>query len=747
MKSCDCPLLLAATFRRALLTGVGALALLPAAAHAALDYATPYTFALLAGTGSPGAANGTGAGASFDAPAGVALSSSGTLYVADRANNVIRQVSAAGVVTTLAGEAGTSGSTDATGTSALFDGPTALAVGPGGDVYVADTGNNTIRRITPQGVVTTLAGTAGEGGSLDGTGSAALFRQPSAIAIDSSGTLYVADTGNNSIRKVTQGGVVTTLAGTAGTAATTNDEVGAVSPAGHADGTGAAATFYQPGGIAIDAAGNLWVADTDNNTLREVTPGGVVTTLAGTALVQGLADGTGTAALFDNPVGIAVDSAGNLYVADTGNSLIRKVTPAGVVTTLAGTPASYAVLFGTGSAAVFDVPTGIAVDSSGNLYVSELKGQVIAKGTPSGGSTGTSTTPPVFTVQPVSITVTGGEVALYAAATGATSYQWMLNGTSPVGGASSTLVLPAAVAGSYTCVATNAAGSATSQAATITVAPTANPGRLINLSCRAEVGTGGNILITGFALGGTNAAGSDTLLIRASGPALIPFGVTGTLADPDLGFYSGDSEVASNPGWGGSAAIADAAAAVGAFEWTSASSHDAALLVSPVVGAYTAQVAGQSGDTGVALAEVYDTTPASSYTATMPHLTNLSARVQVGTGGGILIAGFAIGGDSALTVLVRASGPALVPFGVTGTLADPEIEVLSGTTVVAGDTGWSGNVAITAAANYVGAFSWGNVATADSAVLVTLPPGAYTAQVSGASGDTGVALVEVYEVP
>ncbi len=121
--------------------------------------------------------------------------------------------------------------------------------------------------------------------------------------------------------------------------------------------------------------------------------------------------------------------------------------------------------------------------------------------------------------------------------------------------------------------------------------------------------------------------------------------------------------------------------------------------------------------------------------------------MQVGTGGNILIAGFAIGGTSSLTVLVRASGPALAAYDVTGTLADPAIQVLSGTTVVASDTGWGGNTAITAAANYVGAFSWGYAATADSAVLVTLPPGAYTAQVSGASGDTGVALVEVYEVP
>jgi sugar lactone lactonase YvrE len=567
---------------RILLTGLGALALLPLA-RAASDYATPYTFSLFAGTATPGSTNGAATSASFSAPTGMALTSSGTLYIADRTNNVIRVISSSGAVTTLAGLAGTSGATDGTGTAALFNGPSAVAVGSGGDLYVADTGNNTIRRVTPQGVVTTLAGNAGAGGSLDGTGTAAYFRQPAGIAIDGSGNLYVADTGNNAIRKVTQGGVVTTLVGTAGTATTADDEVGAASPVGHADGTGTSATLYQPTGITISSAGNLYVTDTANSTIREVTTAGVVTTIAGSPLVEGTADGTGSAALFNNPIGITIDSAGNLYVADTGNSLIRKVTAAGVSTTLAGTPVSFAVFYGTGQAAVFDVPTGIAVDSSGDLYVSERLGDVIAKGVPpSGTGTGTGTTTPtvapVFTIQPVSITVSGGEVALTALATGATSYQWMLNGTSAVlGGTGPTLVLASAVAGSYTCVATNSVGSATSNAATITVEPSTNPGRLINLSCRAQVGTGGNILITGFAVGGTDATGTDTLLIRASGPALVPYNVTGTLADPELGFYSGSNEVASDDSWGGSATIAAAASAVGAFEWTSASSHDSAL--------------------------------------------------------------------------------------------------------------------------------------------------------------------------
>jgi len=166
-----------------------------------------------------------------------------------------------------------------------------------------------------------------------------------------------------------------------------------------------------------------------------------------------------------------------------------------------------------------------------------------------------------------------------------------------------------------------------------------------------------------------------------------------------------------------------------------------------LAGAYTAQVTGASNDTGIALAEVYDATVSGSYTLSSTRLINISARVNVGTGGNVLIAGFVIGGSTSKTVLVRASGPALVPFGVTGVLPDPQLQIFSGSTLLGSNTGWGGNNQISSAAASVGAFAWTNPASGDSAALVTLPPGAYTAQVSGASGDTGVALVEVYDVP
>jgi hypothetical protein len=353
---------------------------------------------------------------------------------------------------------------------------------------------------------------------------------------------------------------------------------------------------------------------------------------------------------------------------------------------------------------------------------------------------------PVFTTQPISVSVTGGTVALNAVASNSPTYQWFWNGTTPVAGAtSSTLVIAnaASSAGSYTCVATNSAGTVTSNAATVSITGTSDLGRLVNLSTRAQVGTGANILIVGFAVSGS---GSEPLLARASGPALIPLSVTGTLPDPQLQLFSGSTVLATNNGWAGSATIASEAASVGAFPWGTPTSHDSALATQLAAGSYTAQVAGQSNDTGVALAEVYDATPAGTFTASSPHLVNLSARVMVGTGANVLIGGFAIGGSSAVTVLIRASGPALIPLSVTGTLPDPELQLFSGSTVLAANQGWGGDTQIAATAASVGAFPWSTPTSKDSALVVTLPPGSYTAQVSGASGDTGVALVEVYEV-
>jgi hypothetical protein len=373
---------------------------------------------------------------------------------------------------------------------------------------------------------------------------------------------------------------------------------------------------------------------------------------------------------------------------------------------------------------------------------------------------------PLFTAGPVSQTVASGSTVVFQAASNAAAYQWMLNG-SPLadgagvaGSAGPQLVITGATpadAGTYACVATNGSGSATSTPATLTVSATSDIGRLVNLSCRATVGTGANLLIAGFVVGGQGTAGQVPVLIRASGPALVPFGVSGTLPDPQLQLFQGvgsgsSTLLGTNDGWAGSAGIAAAAASVGAFGWTSATSHDSAITTLLSSGSYTAQVAGQSGDGGVVLVEAYDVPGTLPFNPASPRLVNISARVQVGTGANILIAGFVVGGSTSKTVLIRASGPALNPFGVSGTLPDPSLKLYrsnsDGTsTLLETNTGWAGNAQISSESARVGAFDWGMSATADSALLVTLPPGDYTAQVAGASGDTGVALAEVYEVP
>jgi len=308
----------------------------------------------LAGTARmSGSADGTGADARFFNPAGVVVDSGGNVYVADLGNQVIRKITAAGVVTTLAGTVGMVGNVDGAGAEARFYNPNGVAVDSAGDVYVADFSNQTIRKITPAGVVTTLAGTAGMAGSADGTGAAAQFSGPTGVAVDRAGNVYVADRDNQTIRKITPAGVVTTLAGNAGIS-------------GSADGTGIAARFSAPIGVAVDSAGNVYVAELSNHTIRKVTAAGVVTTLAGTAGLAGSADGTGAAASFDHPASVTVDNTGNLYVADRNNNTIRKVTAAGVMTTLAGTAGTSGSADGTGPAARFSHPTGVALNSASN---------------------------------------------------------------------------------------------------------------------------------------------------------------------------------------------------------------------------------------------------------------------------------------------------------------------------------------------------------------------------------------------
>ncbi|HKB92005.1 MAG TPA: putative Ig domain-containing protein, partial [Opitutaceae bacterium] len=333
-----------------------------------------YTFTTLAGSGVAGFVEGPGIVAQFNTPVSVTVDSAGNIYVADANNSRIRKITAAGLVSTVP-------------VSVFL--PSGVAADSAGNVYVADYGNYVVRKITPGGTVTTLAG-SGSPGFTDGAGSAAQFSSAWAVAVDSGGNVYVADQSNNAIRKVTPSGVVTTLAGSR--------------TAGFADSTGAVAKFSSPQGVAVDSDGNVYVADSGNNRIRKISPAGAVSTLAGSG-VAGFADGTGNAAQFRTPEGVAVDSSGNIYVADAGNNRVRKISPTGTVSTLAGS-ATAGYTDGPGDAVQFNGPASVAVDGTGNLYVADTVNNRIRKGILDSGS-------PVIT-SPTIVSATRGYPFSYA---------------------------------------------------------------------------------------------------------------------------------------------------------------------------------------------------------------------------------------------------------------------------------------------------------------------------------------------
>lgn len=323
---------------------------------------TNWVVSTLAGEfGGIGTADGVGNAAQFDIPHDVAVDSAGNVYVGDSFNHTIRKITPDGTVTTIAGSPGRKGYVDGVGTyqAAQFNIPIGISSDANGNFYVADNGNNTIRKITPDGTVTTIAGQAGITGNTDANGTNATFNNPYDTVVDSKGNIFVSDTVNRSIRKITPAGDVALFAGSPTRVQGTND------------GVGTAAKFQAPDGLAIDSSDNLYVADQGADTIRKIAPDATVTTFAGLGKSSGTNDGVGSAARFNSPEDVAVDKAGNVYVADSGNDTIRKITPGGAVSTLAGTPNQSGTTDGTNNAALFSVPRAIAVDSTTNLYVTD----------------------------------------------------------------------------------------------------------------------------------------------------------------------------------------------------------------------------------------------------------------------------------------------------------------------------------------------------------------------------------------
>ena len=289
--------------------------------------AAPLELSVVAGGETTGSADGTGAAAQFNSIYGMAQTASGNIYVTNLNNHTIRQITPSGVVKTYAGLPGTTGFADGSLAAARFNSPVGIVRDSSGFLFVSDYGTHTIRRISDSDV-STFAGLAGSTAPVgqNGTGSTARFKSPAGMAIDAANNIYVAEFNNHTIRKITPAGVVSTFAGTAGVS-------------GYVNATGAAASFSRPVGLAIDTSGNLFVSEYGNHVIRKITPAGVVTTFAGSSIgTAGFADETGTNARFSSPVGLTIDTANNLYVSDRGNSIVRKITPAAVVSTVVGTP-------------------------------------------------------------------------------------------------------------------------------------------------------------------------------------------------------------------------------------------------------------------------------------------------------------------------------------------------------------------------------------------------------------------------
>ena len=775
---------------------------LPQSANVVLSVTT-----LVGQPGIRGYVNGTGASAQLYGPSGIVVDASGNLYVADSYNNMIRKVTPAGVVTILAGTPFDpltnqiiNGRTDGTGTNAKFyfasnpssdgtpfgppaplsspqPGSITMASDTSGNIYVADTVNCTIRKVTSAGVVTTLAGSGS--GYADGSVGGALFYAPIAIAVDGSGNVFVSDAGT--IRKITPAGVVSTFAGASLKSGSNDNNIGT------------SARFNNASGLVADSAGYVYVADTANHTIRKITPTGVVTTLAGMAGKSGSSDGIGAGARFNLPSALTIDSSGNLYVADTGNNTIRRVSPGGVVSTLAGLTGTTGSANGTGNATLFNAPYGIAVDSAGNVYVSDTGNNTIRKGVPTSTASGANLQ---IQTQPLNQGIRSGQsVTFSVSATGtpAPSYQWMKNGVNIAGATSSSYTMASATTsdvGYYSVALTSGVVTVTSKSAEFrAIIGVDYPTLLVDdppASLTVDAGQSARLSVVAFSTltptyqwlkNGVAIAGatSDTYIIAATQTSDAGnYSVVVTNSSTTV--TSNNTTLTVNPGSG----VTLTAPAI--------TSQPASLTVT--VGAtasFSVTATGNPAPTyqwkknGVAIAGATaatltlanaQTSDAASYTVTATNsvnavtsnaavltvnpvvtpttsrLASLSVRIGAGTGDQTLIVGFIVSGNGK-SLLIRGVGPTLgaAPYNVPGVLADPQLSLYNGSTLINSNDNWSDNAnasQIAATATQLQDFAL-PAGSKDAALLTTLNDGLYTAQVSGVGNTTGITLVEVYD--
>jgi hypothetical protein len=367
----------------------------------------------------------------------------------------------------------------------------------------------------------------------------------------------------------------------------------------------------------------------------------------------------------------------------------------------------------------------------------------------------TTRVPPVITTGPADrLLIEGGRVAFSVVLENpsiATTFQWRRNGSAIPGATASAYVIELAQladSARFTVEVRNEFGITTSDAATLTVTPAAQAGRIVNLSVLTSLDRSGETMLVGFVVGGHATSGPKSLLIRAGGPSLARFGVGNPNVDPRLELISAGAATVENDNWGGSPQLLSAFAQVGAYAYPSPDSKDAALLADRFFPSdSTVRISANNGATGAVIAELYDATPAGAFTVGTPRLINVSCLKTINAGA-TLKAGFVIGGATPRTILIRAIGPGLSRFGVANVLPNPALALFQGSMAapIASNAGWGGSVELRAANATAGAFALDPVSR-DAVLLVNLSPGNYTAEISGVNNTTGVALVEVYELP
>ncbi len=723
-------------------------------------------------SGQSGFSDGTAADARFGGPARglgstrfeitgptyVAAGKDGVLYVIDGDNLTVRKITLDGRVSTLAGRLQVIGGSNGPGDVATFRYPTGIAVDSSGYIYVADWGNLVVRVVSPAGNVGTLAGEIGFSGSTDqpSGGTTARFSNPLAVSTDASGRILIGDS-QWSVRRITLSTIQPVITGGV-----------LVAPPPLVETVASQARQKAITSITTTPDGRIYLVENNRGLIREISQTGAISAVAGLDGVDGYVDGFGPDVRFSEIGGIVVDRAGSLYISDTRNSVIRKATR-GSYATFQTHPQGGTVNLGqsiTLSASATGNPTptfqwrkdGAPISGATNssLTLSNVRtsdagdysvtaGNVFSTFTSNVAKVAVATLPAI-SVPPASQTVAAGQpLTLSVTASAATSFQWQKNGVPIAGATTSTFSIASAQtsdSGIYSVIATNALGATDPALATATV--TVNAGRIINLSILTSLATPGDSFTMGYVVGGNGTNGGKPLLIRAAGPSLGALGVGGTLDDPKFELFAGTTKSGENDNWGGSSQLSAALSAVGAFAYVGPTSKDAAAQANITSRDNSVVVSSANNGAGLVIAEIYDATPNSSFVATTPRLINVSVRKHLGSG---LTVGFVLGGPVSTKVLIRAIGPTLGDFGVPGTVADPQLVIFDSSSKKIGENdNWSGAPVLTSAFNSVGAFVL-PATSKDAALIASLSPGGYSVQVSGVNNTTGVALVEVYEVP